>query len=236
MTRQQAKANKLKKYFTGKPCIHGHVSERFTVNGRCIECVTLQRVEVDKKYRHSDKGKKTQQELQRGYRESGRRREYDHEHQYWKCNTYKKSRSKSRKKRYDSDPSYREKVIKGVIDRYNRRYRDSIEFRIRENLRSRLKSAFKFQNTKKILNTLDLTGCSPEELRSWLIFQSNWTAPGANLDNYGEWQIDHIIPCAAFDLRCPLQQILCFHWTNLQPLWVEDHKKKSELDIKKMRA
>lgn len=38
LTRQQAKAAGLKRYFTGKPCKHGHTSERQTANGRCVEC------------------------------------------------------------------------------------------------------------------------------------------------------------------------------------------------------
>jgi len=31
--------------------------------------------------------------------------------------------------------------------------------------------------------------------------------------------IDHIIPCKSFDLSDPKQQVKCFHYTNLQPLW-----------------
>ena len=33
----EAKAKGLKRYFTGKPCIHGHVEERY-INGSCIKC------------------------------------------------------------------------------------------------------------------------------------------------------------------------------------------------------
>lgn len=36
--RKDAKILKKKRYFTGAPCIHSHLSERFTSNGRCIEC------------------------------------------------------------------------------------------------------------------------------------------------------------------------------------------------------
>ena len=45
-------------------------------------------------------------------------------------------------------------------------------------------------------------------------------------DNYGMWHVDHIIPCASFDFSDPKQQELCFHYTNLQPLWAEDNLKK----------
>lgn len=37
ITWSEAKAKGLKRYFTGKPCIHGHVEERH-INGSCIKC------------------------------------------------------------------------------------------------------------------------------------------------------------------------------------------------------
>lgn len=37
----EAKARDLKRYFTGKPCSHGHVAERRTGNRNCIACVQL---------------------------------------------------------------------------------------------------------------------------------------------------------------------------------------------------
>jgi hypothetical protein len=43
-SRAQAKEQNLTRYFTGKPCRHGHVAERLVVNGTCYEC-TKQRVQ-----------------------------------------------------------------------------------------------------------------------------------------------------------------------------------------------
>jgi hypothetical protein len=34
----EAKALGRKRYFTGKPCKHGHVAERQVPNGNCCEC------------------------------------------------------------------------------------------------------------------------------------------------------------------------------------------------------
>ncbi len=44
----------------------------------------------------------------------------------------------------------------------------------------------------------------------------------------GRVHIDHIRPCASFDLRDPDQQRACFHHTNLQPLWAADNLRKSD--------
>jgi len=71
--------------------------------------------------------------------------------------------------------------------------------------------------------TLELTGCSKEELITHL--QSKFTE-GMTWDNYGEWHIDHILPCVSFNLEDPEEQKKCFHWTNLQPLWAIDNIRK----------
>jgi hypothetical protein len=38
ISRAEAKAKGLKRYFTGKPCKHGHVAEREVFNATCVEC------------------------------------------------------------------------------------------------------------------------------------------------------------------------------------------------------
>lgn len=48
--------------------------------------------------------------------------------------------------------------------------------------------------------------------------------------NYGKfgWHIDHIIPCAAFDLAREDHQMVCFNYRNLQPLWSKDNLSKGD--------
>ena len=38
VSRAEAKAAGLKRYFTGEPCKHGHVEARITINGTCVQC------------------------------------------------------------------------------------------------------------------------------------------------------------------------------------------------------
>lgn len=90
-----------------------------------------------------------------------------------------------------------------------------------KNLRSRLWTVLKRQ--KKSNSTLELTGCSLEELKKYL--ESKFE-DGMDWNNYGVWHIDHIIPCANFDFSDPKQQKICFHYTNLQPMWGEKNIKK----------
>lgn len=46
--RSQALSEKLPRYFTGKPCKHGHVSERQTSNGCCLECHRLKELAANR--------------------------------------------------------------------------------------------------------------------------------------------------------------------------------------------
>ena len=106
--------------------------------------------------------------------------------------------------------------------KYNRTHKD-INFHILLNIRSRL--YFSIKNKKKENTTLELLGCSIKFLKKYL--ESNFQS-GMSWDNYGKngWEIDHIKPCASFDLSKTEEQRKCFHYTNLQPLWAEDNKKK----------
>ncbi|HFW6621196.1 TPA: hypothetical protein ACICHD_002812 [Escherichia coli] len=38
VTRMEAAKAGLNRYFTGKRCRHGHLSERYVLNGTCVEC------------------------------------------------------------------------------------------------------------------------------------------------------------------------------------------------------
>jgi len=75
--------------------------------------------------------------------------------------------------------------------------------------------------------TKALLGCTYEEARAHI--EAQFTE-GMSWDKMGVHgiHIDHIRPCASFDLSDPEQQRECFHYTNLQPLWAEDNIRKSD--------
>ena len=77
--------------------------------------------------------------------------------------------------------------------------------------------------TKKDKPTKEFLGCSMEALK---IYLENQFSTGMSWDNYGKWHLDHIKPCCIFDLTDIEQQKICFHYTNLQPLWAIDNIKK----------
>jgi hypothetical protein len=114
------------------------------------------------------------------------------------------------------------KLLRRERDRryYNNRYKNNPLYRIVHNLRHRVWEAVK----NKCGNTMELTGCSKDDLMKHL--ESQFTE-GMTFENYGKWHIDHIRPCTSFNLSDPEEQKKCFHWTNLQPLWAADNIRKS---------
>ena len=80
-----------------------------------------------------------------------------------------------------------------------------------------LKGIIKSKKTKELL------GCTVEDLKRHL---SSKFVDNMSFENYGKWHIDHIKPCAKFDFTKPEEQVKCFHYTNLQPLWAIDNFKK----------
>ena len=56
----------------------------------------------------------------------------------------------------------------------------------------------------------------------------NQFKPGMSWANYGEWEIDHIIPKSAFNYKSEqdAQFKQCWALNNIQPLWVAENQKK----------
>lgn len=109
--------------------------------------------------------------------------------------------------------------IKARIQR--NKWRQIPQNKIACSLRGRIRIALK--GMVKIDNTEKITGCSFELLKQYL--ESKFQ-PGMSWENYGKWHIDHILPCASFDLTIEENQRKCFHYTNLQPLWAEENISK----------
>ncbi len=97
----------------------------------------------------------------------------------------------------------------------NNRRGSDLNFRMSSNIRTRIWFALK-RGTATSSRTLELIGCSVPEFRAHL---EKRFKPGMTWENYGEWHVDHIRPCASFNLIDPEQQRRCFHFSNQQPLW-----------------
>jgi hypothetical protein len=124
-------------------------------------------------------------------------------------------------------------------------YRSTAEYqkRSRENNRVYKKKNMFICSTRtrygKLIPKLDrhwevdeILGGSDKEVRTHIEKQFK---DGMSWDNFGEWHLDHVIPCKAkipltdeyiFDLTKPSHQKLCFNYQNLQPLWESENCSK----------
>jgi hypothetical protein len=115
-------------------------------------------------------------------------------------------------------------------------------YKIRGALSGRLNSFLKNNNIKKSNSILELIGCTKDQLIKHLeskFYNHIVTNEQMNWGNYGKkiygkkntWEVDHILPYNHFkneDLNNIEVQKIINHFTNLQPLWAEENRSKSD--------
>jgi hypothetical protein len=109
---------------------------------------------------------------------------------------------------------------------YSLRYRKgNIRGNISYKLRSRVSHAVRRSGRNKSASTMALLGCTIPEFQEF--FKAKFTR-GMTWQRFltGEIHLDHIVPCASFDLTQSSEQKRCFHYTNMQPLWAADNMAK----------
>ncbi len=115
-----------------------------------------------------------------------------------------------------------------VAARQRRKYAEDLDYRLRVSLRNNTSRVLK--GKQKAGSFVRDLGCSIKFLEGYLESQF-YLHPkmGTEMtwDNWGrykgKWQIHHIIPLSLFDLTIREQFLIACHYTNLQPLWYEDH-------------
>lgn len=91
-----------------------------------------------------------------------------------------------------------------------------IKWRLRDRINKALRGNWKFGDT------IILLGCSISDFK---IYLESRFEPDMSWSNQGRggWHIDHIIPCALFDLTKAEHQKRCFHFSNMQPMWESEN-------------
>ncbi len=138
------------------------------------------------------------------------------------------------KRKYSRNHS--EKIKKWAMDNIDRlreyrrlynanRRKNDVHYKMRHVLAKRVYSALR--GVQKSANTEALLGCS---IRDFLVYFESRFTDGMTWAGVmdGRIHVDHVFPCASFDLTTEEDQRKCFHFSNLQPLWAKDNRKKSD--------
>lgn len=205
------KSNPTGYYSCCKQCKNNYMSKRW---------------KEDDKYRANRKAYSQQSERREYYRKYAEEKRKDPEYrekqkEYMK--TYHKDKEDYEKEyRTERYINNRERFLKERRD-YTIKNRNNIIHRIVTSQRGRYCKLVPVQHRYNPL--LKIIGCSKEEFKehieslfdetmSWELF----------LDN--KIHLDHIVPCAYFDLTKEEDQNICFNYRNIQPLHYKDNIKK----------
>jgi len=181
----------------------------------------------EKKYSEFPRDKYTKD----GYTASCKKCRYEKSNQWHKKNYLKnkeeilKYNSRWRKKNWEN--VYKQRKESGYCKRakkkwYHNKGKHNTNWVISERLRRRVRRVL--DGNRKSNFTLELLGCSLDFLKNYL--ESKFYA-NMSWDNYGSyWHIDHIRPCASFNLQNEEDQKICFHYSNLQPLTAKENLQK----------
>lgn len=134
--------------------------------------------------------------------------------------TQKQSQRDRRERWMAANRDHSRKYLRQYI---NRRMKTDPAFAEAQRQRQRVWQSLSRASAKKTSRTLDLIGCTAEELRAHIESQF---CEGMSWSNRSEWHIDHIIPLACFDLKNTQTHAIAFHYTNLRPLWKRDNLSK----------
>ena len=240
ITRADARERGLTRYFTGKPCVHGHLTDRFTSNANCTECLrreaqssrakdpekarTLNRAWYAanlEKMRAYNRARYAEEYAERSEKSNARRREMYAKNpgaiRSQNRVNYSKDKEKSRRLRRESYARNSE----SVLARARNRYATDPLYAFAVRARSLLRGALKSKGFKKLAQTEVILGCSIAEFCAHIERQF---LPGMGWHNMHLWHIDHIVPASSAKTQEEAEALN--KAGNLRPLWGTDNLKK----------
>ena len=216
-SRVDAKKQNSKYFNTGVACRHGHFSDRLTSNGCCCAC-----------------------KLEDNRSPEGKRRLAE-----WSSSDRGRSLRSARKQTEAGRAAYLSSSLKYALSdrgreksriRHKLRLEQDPQYRLRHWLRGRLRDQLRRYGLPKAGSFVGDLGCTLSDLVNYIQSLPSWDGDWTWNDLGQLWQLDHILPLASFDLTDPEQFRRAAHYTNLQPLSVEDHKIKTRQDIRNILA
>jgi bacterioferritin-associated ferredoxin len=128
----------------------------------------------------------------------------------------KESKDKWKKENIEHVRKYRNKY-------QNKRRENDPLYKLVRSCRNRVSQSLNRRGYTKKSKTYKILGCSYEMFIKYLETQFS---EGMSIDNYGEWELDHIIPISAADNEEEAIALNCYK--NFQPLWKKENLLKAD--------
>jgi len=191
-----------------------------------------------KKYQQTEAGKKSMSKSGKKYRSSEKgklnRTIYEQTDNYKEKNKrYRESeKAKETSKKYRQSDNFKQKQTK-----YRNKKLSTVAGRMERNIRVEMFKVLKSKGLKKSQRLINLIGCGINELIEHLTrnFYKRKNGEEMTMDNYSKtgWHVDHIVPVNYFLKNYDYGndksiERICWHYTNLRPLWAEDNVAKSD--------
>lgn len=100
-----------------------------------------------------------------------------------------------------------------------------IKRKVKSRVHKRIWDCLASKSIKKKHSFNKLIGCNGMQFYNYI--ESKFTS-NMGWHNRDKWHLDHIIPCDNFNLLLESQQFICFHYTNIQPIW-KNNKTATEM-------
>jgi hypothetical protein len=189
------------RYFTGKPCLNGHVSERMVSTKTCVDC----------------KNSREKHRKQRVFSPSQIERKNELARQA-RLKNPEKFKEISRQNYH----LHKEKRNKKSYEYVANRRKNEPMYALNHRIRSLINQSFKVKNLSKKSKTMQILGCSFDEFKVHIERQF---CKGMTWENRSKWHLDHILPTSLANNEDDL--IRLNHYLNLRPCWAKENIEKS---------
>lgn len=211
---KEAKDQKSPVYFTGLSCKHGHVANRYASNHGCTVCIEQRSGSPEYQ------AKRAVYEASPAFKESIRRSTQ-------KTRSTPEGREAHRLEKKSLETKKREVAHNKERRRTDPQYRIACYLRARQRIEMRKGEKGK-QRVGSFVKNL---GCTIHEAMKYWESLPTWNPNWAWADQGKQFHLDHVVPLALFNLTEEKQFLQAAHYTNQQPLSVEEHKAKTASDL-----
>ena len=212
ISRDEAIAAGLNRYFTGIECKNGHIAERHVTGRCCVSCSAEFSSRDDQKKKRSEAEKNRVLNLTES--EKQERLERMNNWYYNNKDRVIERRETNRDRMNEWYRKYRARKIK-----------DDSVFAMSVWLRQSLNRILRATTQRKSRKTFDMFGYNPFELKEAI--QSKFT-DNMSWENRSEWHIDHIVPVKVLIDNGVTNPAIINHLDNLKPEWAEYNLSKGD--------